>query len=669
MRSWGTMLVLLVAVFAITATAAAAPRDTTVRTIQDTDGDNLLEFAPGEKHCVFALTLTPPSECLTGSIGSPTSILNFLQLSDFQAVDEESPGRVEAVDSTQRAPGSPFSAAYRPQETLSTQVTEAMVRQVRNTTSPITGANLALAMLTGDNADSQQHNETRWFIDILDGTGGGENPDPEMDDPDNPSSDRKIVPDSGIHSQVTQVCGEESGYGDNASPYDGVQGGGNPDTPDAGYYDPDGGDDDGDGYSPDRERNMREVGRDVTVRDFPELFEEAQQPFEAVGIGMPWYSAFGNHDALIQGNSPEAYAGPLGPAPEAVNPIFDGLARGCLKPTKLPTGVSAADFAANPSAYIADSEPVVVPPDPRRCYQAKDQPNTGLSPCGPGGWIQEHSRTTGLPRGHGFEAFSTGDRKSPQTGAGRPPQARQNHDGYYSFSPRPGIRFAVLDTITDECGAPVCAEGSVDDAQYQWLEGQITAARAAREYVIVFSHHTLRTTRMASTDGTEAPIHYGERLDRKDRSSPQPVRPDAPPESTLEDLFCRSPNVVAHVNGHEHQNYVLPHNCEDGPPVQNGRNAFLEVSTAAHIDWPQQARTIELVRTAAGRLAVVLTVIDHSGPANPGEGQGPDQVQRLASIGREVSYNDYQGSRSAGGERDDRNVAVVTDKSWPPPVR
>src|SRR5918998_1540798 len=125
------------------------------------------------------------------------SILNFMHLSDFQMVDEESPARVEFLDTTQRTQAfRPFASAYRPQESLTTQITEAMVRNVRNATSPVTGAQLDFSILTGDNADSQQYNETRWFIDILDGTTGdrGENPDPEMSTGDGTSSkDRKIV--------------------------------------------------------------------------------------------------------------------------------------------------------------------------------------------------------------------------------------------------------------------------------------------------------------------------------------------------------------------------------------------------------------------------------------------------------------------------------------------
>src|SRR3954465_5180675 len=216
MRRWGTTPGLVAAALALPATAPAVPRDTTVRTIQDTDGDNLLEFAPGEDHCVFTLSLTATDpDCAAGRPrgGPPALILNFLPLSDFQTVDEESPARVEAVDTTQRAPGlNPFSAAYRPQETTSPQIVESMVRQARNTTSPVTGAKLALTMLTGDNADSQQYNETRWFIDILDGTTGNGDPDPEMDPV---QGGHKINPDSG---QPEALCPGGETVVDNGSP-------------------------------------------------------------------------------------------------------------------------------------------------------------------------------------------------------------------------------------------------------------------------------------------------------------------------------------------------------------------------------------------------------------------------------------------------------------------
>ena len=139
---------------------------------------------------------------------------------------------------TQRAPGlNPFSAAYRPQESLSTQIVTAMVRQARNATSPVTGRKLDLTMLTGDNADSQQFNETRWFIDMLDGTTGSGDPDPEMDPA---RGDHKINPDSGVPSEVSG-CNLPPGfsYSDNGSPYDGVRGGGRQGQ-DTGYYEPDG---------------------------------------------------------------------------------------------------------------------------------------------------------------------------------------------------------------------------------------------------------------------------------------------------------------------------------------------------------------------------------------------------------------------------------------------
>jgi hypothetical protein len=121
----------------------------------------------------------------------------------------------------------------------------------------------------------------------------------------------------------------------------------------------------------------------------------------------------------------------------------------------------------------------------------------------------------------------------------------------------------------------------------------------------------------------------------------------------------------------------LRHDCSQAPtdefdePVSK---EFYEVSTAAHIDWPQQSRIIELVDNGDGTISLVLTMLDHDGPANPGGAQTPcsgcanagNEVLKLGSVARELSYNDYQGSRGARGGPDDRNVIIKLDRPPPP---
>ena len=209
------------------------------------------------------------------------------------------------------------------------------------------------------------------------------------------------------------------------------------------------------------------------------------------------------------------------------------------------------------------------------------------------------------------------------------------------------------------------------------MREQIATAEVIDQYVILFSHHTLRTTRLPSSDPTEQPIHYGQRFDRRSPGNPQ----NQLGGETLEELYCRHPAVLAHVAGHEHENYVERHDCADDepPPATCAAPAtcpnphFWHISTAAHIDWPQQARMIELVKLGAD-MSFVLTVLDHDGPANPGgappgkeeQGHAPDDVLRLAGIGREIGYNDYQADRGARGGRQDRNVILPTDRPPPP---
>lgn len=624
MRKRAFLAALAASALALPSTSATAGGGVTTvdRTIVDRDNDNLLDYGRGDAYLVIGgpAGFRPPAA---------GAILSFIQMTDFQVIDEESPARVEFLDRVRTSNFQPFDAAFRPMESLTTQIVESMARAIRRTASPVTGRAPALTILTGDNADNQEYVETRWIIDTLDGG-------------------HVVNPNTGVPSVACP--------GTPGSVYDGVRGGGEP----HGYYEPDesGPGTDGNGYSPDRQKNMATVGRDVTVRDFRGLLEAANQPFTSVGIGMPWYSAFGNHDALIQGNSPDAYAGPFGPSGEAfVAHPFHDLAISCLKASE------ASD--ESPTTLVGDEDSaIVVPPDPRRCFLAKDAPVIGPpgTPCERSSYIQEHFRTTGQPKGHGFAPALTPDEQA--AGYGRPFIATVMHDGYYSFSPVEGIRFVALDSVTDECGHLFCVEGSIDDPQFQWLKDQIERAEEMGQYVIPYAHHTLATMRQNNADPTEYPVHYGY---AQSPSNPLNIPTNIPLGQTLQDLFCEHPNVIAYVAGHEHENDVRHHDCGETDPGD-----FWEISTAAHIDWPQQARMIELVANGDGTMSLVLTIIDHAAPPKPGHSPlSPDergQVLKLASIGRELAYNDWQADRAKRGGEEDRNVIIVLDRPWPAPT-
>src|SRR5215208_154742 len=191
-----TIVAALAAATALSPAGAAARSRTTVdQTIVDSDKDNRLEPGPGESYVVR----DDLGQALPTRAKTRAELLYFGQVTDTHVVDEESPLRVEFLDRF----GPPLTAAYRPQEGLSTQVLENMVSQLRNTTSPVTGRKLQLTVATGDNSDNTQLNETRWFIDLMDGS-------------------VQIDPNSGVPGS----CGVPADH-----LYDGVRGGNN-------YYEP-----------------------------------------------------------------------------------------------------------------------------------------------------------------------------------------------------------------------------------------------------------------------------------------------------------------------------------------------------------------------------------------------------------------------------------------------
>ncbi|HEX8743693.1 MAG TPA: hypothetical protein VF712_11210 [Thermoleophilaceae bacterium] len=675
------------AVAALACLAAAAPAEartltTYEQTILDRDRDNRLEPAPGEPH-LFRDNLGTTNPAIEPN---PLGRIFFAQFTDNHIVDEESPLRVEYLDDFDR----PFTSAYRPQEGLMAQVAEEMVDQVRNTVSPVTHERLDLAMQTGDNTDNTQCNETRWMIDIFD---GGHTIDPNSGLEDG-------APAPGVADQCdTQVAGQDPNPAfppatpagplcDGPIPddprgdlYDGVRG-------DKQYYEPDAssppptdpsggnpGSEDGRGYSPYEQENLAEEGRHSSVRDFPDLFERMNEPFRSLGLGLPWYSVFGNHDALIQGNQPR-------------RPELEAIAVGCAK-VRGPSpatrtlieqaqagGVDGDEAATILQEAIGDpdGETAIVPPDPRRRPLRKSE------------YIAEHFATTGAPVGHGY---------SPANVA--------SGMGNYSFDPlpnepdappaRPGLRFVVLDTIAENGGDG----GNVDDQQFQWLHQELLAAEARQELVMVFAHHSLRTMNQPPVSpfligdqggNNSTAVHYGlgpgETETECEAEGGPPADPATPPlpTETLRCLMLRHPSVIAFVNGHEHENRIdpFPRHGEDRNQVEGG---FWEINTASHIDWPQQSRVLDLVDNRDGSLSIFATMLDHSGPPNPGgappsdgRGEAADAVQRLAGIARELSFNDPDSRNGeddepaqrgdARGEPEDRNAELVVRNPYAP---
>jgi metallophosphoesterase (TIGR03767 family) len=348
------------------------------------------------------------------------------------------------------------------------------------------------------------------------------------------------------------------------------------------------------------------------------------RPFRATGLGLPWYSVFGNHDGLVQGNV-------------ANNDLFALAAVGCVKPTKLSERGLAEIRGLLTGGLTLEERSRVVQILSRDLVEVDFGPQITR-----GRWtpvlrdgqrkllsrpehLEEHFRTRGLPSGHGY-----GPADAPRG------------IGYYAFTPKPGIRFVVLDTVADSGD-----QGNIDRTQFLWLDAELSAAEARREVVVVFGHHPIASMTNAAPD-----VHLGT---GSCSAVPEPV----------ECLLLRHRGVVALVVGHQHRNRIAAH-------ARAGGGGFWEVVTSAHADWPQQSRLLDLVDNADGTLSLFGTIFDQGAPARPGARPArrgsrlsAREVEWLASIARELSYNDPQGENGRDGLADrrgtpaDRNVELV----------
>jgi metallophosphoesterase (TIGR03767 family) len=441
---------------------------------------------------------------------------------------------------------------------LTTQVAEAMVQQLNALAgAPVTGRPVDFAISTGDNADNTQYNEVRWHIDLLDGGA--------------------VTPDSG-----------------NLTKWEGVGGRGDYDTS---YWHPDGTPPLG---KPD---NYRATYGYPTV---PGLLDRARAPFRASGLQVPWYTVFGNHDGLVQGNVPSL--GVIGAIATGALKVT-GLALG-VDPVALMQAVAAGDTAALQLLLTAGPAKIVTADRNRRMLSRLQT-------------VAEYFTTTGTPVGHGYTQRNL-----------------DTNTAYYSFDRGP-VHCISLDTVNPNG----YSDGSIDATQLAWLTAELqanssryldtsgnwVAGGGADRLIVLFSHHTVAT--MGNTIG----------LNRVNGT-------------TVEQLLLRFPNVVAWVNGHTHRNTVVPHARPSGAAVGGG---FWEINTASHVDWPQQSRVVELVDNKDGTLSIFGTILDHAAaddwPANPAT------PLELAALARELGINDPQ--RDAETATEDGKRGAISDRN------
>jgi uncharacterized repeat protein (TIGR01451 family) len=575
----------------------------------------------------------PPASA--GRAAVRQSLAYFAQFTDFQLADEESPARVEFLD-----PGP--SSAHRPQEALTGYEIDYSVKQVNEFAgaSPITEGggtrnSMDFTLLTGDNADNNQRNESVWVRELMEG-GTPINFNSGSTDPtlyNDPVED--LLPGCGPVDPLTlpaePVYTGVQDYDDYAEA--------NPPL----YYDPD---------------DPR--GQYAAWPTYTGLMDRAQAlSITPVGLDnpntgapgdLPSYVTNGNHDVLVQGNE------------DAVQE-FERIAVGCEK-------ILAS--TAQPSPGILDPNILLQPPsqtmtvarDPDRRFVSRPQIRAIFS---------------GEDNDHGF-----GFVDPVEAAASTHPVVGQSAASYYAWDPpeTPGFRFISIDTNSEggqtaegvACGS---SNGNIDDPQFQWLDRELQAAQAKDQLIVIYGHHPVRSMCSEVPDENAAPctvtddgfgthpsdtpthdVNPGCDLDPR-ISDPIHLGEDpqmGDPRESFVELLDQYPNVIAYVAGHTHENNLQLF------PRTGGASAWWGIETSAVVDWPTQSRLIEVMDNRNDSLSVFGTLIDHaSDPTAPGsgnacgvtpscaDGDGFDANQ-LSSIGRTLAYNDPQGGPGGGGE-------------------
>lgn len=209
--------------------------------------------------------------------------------------------------------------------------------------------------------------------------------------------------------------------------------------------------------------------------------------------------------------------------------------------------------------------------------------------------------------------------------------AEQPETSYWYRNINTQVRLIALDTVNRFGGW----QGCIHREQFEWLSQLLDESKD--KYVILTSHHPLENLFNGYVPDEES----------------------APAlEAEVRGLLEKHPNVVLWFSGHVHDHKITQSRNSDGS------HAFWEIRTGSHIDWPQQSRTIEIVKSSNGKIAIGTVVFDHAGPVvfNGTADELADPVA-LAGLSRLLAANDWQRQNEGRfalelmeGQPEDRNI-------------
>ena len=212
----------------------------------------------------------------------------------------------------------------------------------------------------------------------------------------------------------------------------------------------------------------------------------------------------------------------------------------------------------------------------------------------------------------------------------------ESETAYYYRNINSQVRLIALDTVNRFGGW----QGCIHREQFEWLKGLL--AESKDKYVVLSSHHPLENLFNGYVPNEES----------------------APAlEAEVRELLEQHPNVILWFSGHVHDHKITQSRNSDGS------HAFWEIRTGSHIDWPQQSRVIEIVKSVNDKIAIGTVVFDHAGPVEfNGTAEELADPVALAGLSRLLAANDWQRQNGGAfalelmeGSPEDRNIWLWAD--------